>query len=97
MKKVSDLFISNNVILKHHKLIYLSLFKVCGIYKYRTHIILSLLSFSIYSKYDNIMYKHYIFFNNIINYITFNINIFKKKSDLYNKRRYIRLVSSIKK
>ncbi|GFE55958.1 ABC-type Mn2+/Zn2+ transport systems, permease components (apicoplast) [Babesia ovis] len=90
MKNISDLFISNNVTLKHHKLIRLSLFKIYGVNQYRANIILTLISFSVYLNYDKVLYKHYAQFNNIFNYLTFNINIFKKKSDLYIRRRYLK-------
>nr|APQ42886.1 hypothetical protein BXAP_12 [Babesia sp. Xinjiang]QAX26975.1 hypothetical protein [Babesia sp. Xinjiang]QAX27006.1 hypothetical protein [Babesia sp. Dunhuang] len=88
---MKNLFISNNVILKYHNLLYISLTNIYGIHKYRSNIILSLISLSKYKIYNNISCSTYVYFNKIFNYITFNINIFKKKSELYNKRKYLQL------
>ncbi|GIX66447.1 hypothetical protein BcabD6B2_58840 (apicoplast) [Babesia caballi] len=92
MKRLSNLFISDNIVLKQHKLLYISLIKLYGISNYRTKFLTSLNNISTYKNYDTIKYKLYIYFNYIFRNITFNINNFKKKSDLCNRRKYKKLI-----
>lgn len=88
MKKITNIYISSNIVLIYYKILYITLLKIYGVYKYKINIILTLQSISIYKNYNNITYSTYIYLTNIFNYITFNINNFKKKSNLYIKKKY---------
>nr|QAX27096.1 hypothetical protein [Babesia motasi]QAX27125.1 hypothetical protein [Babesia motasi] len=91
IKSLSNIFISNNILLKYNKLIYLSLFNLYGVRRYKGNIVISLTNMSVYKTYKKISNKDYAYFNTLFNYITFNINTFKKRSDLYTKIKFTKL------
>nr|APQ42915.1 hypothetical protein BLAP_11 [Babesia sp. Lintan]QAX27034.1 hypothetical protein [Babesia motasi]QAX27065.1 hypothetical protein [Babesia motasi] len=88
---LSNIFVSSNILLKYNKLLYISILNLYGVGKYKSNIAISLTNVSVYKTYTKINNKHYVYLSSLFNYITFNINTFKKRSDLYTKIKFTKL------